>query len=218
MDDDDEPLHSSDCEFQPPQKLLKKKNHTFSSGAANYAILSSSSQNATTPKASNQSFTFSNNNLEFFSQENNQSEENLGSLNGVQPFRLSSSNIPDTINESDSIAPQSSSCLSTTDSIVNIGENPVELLVLSLEAKFSLPPNQKSFIRELALVKSNAERHAALINLLSNVSHKLDQNLDLENANFVNSSYVEDKMFLWSKPPKVTILNFNKSYVYKLIT
>ncbi|CAH7668639.1 hypothetical protein PPACK8108_LOCUS3165 [Phakopsora pachyrhizi] len=45
---------------------------------------------------------------------------------------------------------QMSSTFSTTEYLENLGENPLDMLMLTLEAQLEIPPEQESFVQELA--------------------------------------------------------------------
>ncbi|CAH7668643.1 hypothetical protein PPACK8108_LOCUS3169 [Phakopsora pachyrhizi] len=107
---------------------------------------------------------------------------------------------------------QMSSTFSTTKYLENLGENPLDMLMLTLEARLEIPPKQESFVQELAKLNTSAERHAAIIYLLFHNSHKI--NLLGESITKVQGQYMSggdisqrDQMvgaqtFFWTKPPK----------------
>ncbi|KAI8451817.1 hypothetical protein BY996DRAFT_8688231 [Phakopsora pachyrhizi] len=67
-----------------------------------------------------------------------------------------------------------SSTFSTTENSENLGDNPLDLLLQTLEAQLEIPFKQESFIQELAKLNSSAKRHAAVVYLLLHNSHKMD--------------------------------------------
>ncbi|KAI8446932.1 hypothetical protein BY996DRAFT_6421783 [Phakopsora pachyrhizi] len=57
---------------------------------------------------------------------------------------------------------QTSSTLSTTEPSENLGDNPLELLLVSLEARLEIAPGQDLFVHKIARLTTSDTRHAAI--------------------------------------------------------
>ncbi|KAI8460653.1 hypothetical protein BY996DRAFT_6409248 [Phakopsora pachyrhizi] len=140
----------------------------------------------------------------------NQSQPGSGVVYEEQQIP-SSSLLKDTVHDA-SITKTFSSTLSNTEASENLGENPLELLLLSLEARLEPPPECESYIQELALLKNSSEQHVALVYLISNMTNKLDRLLESisisKNTGFSKGQsdthhlFIGAHNFVWTKPPK----------------
>ncbi|CAH7667142.1 hypothetical protein PPACK8108_LOCUS1527 [Phakopsora pachyrhizi] len=122
----------------------------------------------------------------------NQSQPGSGVVYEEQQIP-SSSLLKDTGHDA-SITKTFSSTLSNTEASENLGENPLELLLLSLE------------------LKNSSKQHAALVYLISNMTNKLDTLLESisisKNTGFSKGQsdthhlFIGAHNFVWTKPPK----------------
>ncbi|KAI8450840.1 hypothetical protein BY996DRAFT_6416989 [Phakopsora pachyrhizi] len=105
-----------------------------------------------------------------------------------------------------------SSTFSKTENSENLGDNPLDLLLQTLEAQLDILSEQESFIQELAKPNSSAERHAAVVYLLLHNSHKMDlvgESLKKLHGFSISGGDISlrdktfgSQMFFWTKPPK----------------
>ncbi|KAI8459057.1 hypothetical protein BY996DRAFT_6410435 [Phakopsora pachyrhizi] len=119
-----------------------------------------------------------------------------------------------------------SSTFSTTEYSENLGNNPLELLLLKLEARLEISPDQESFIQELAKLNTSANRHAAVVYLLMHNSHKmglLGESISKLQGIYTSGGNLSqrDKMigsqtFFWTKPSKERNL-FKKKIMKNII-
>ncbi|KAI8460204.1 hypothetical protein BY996DRAFT_6409552 [Phakopsora pachyrhizi] len=117
---------------------------------------------------------------------------------------------------------QTSTTLSTTEPSENLGDNPLELLLLSLEKRLEIAPGQYLFVQELARLTTSDTQHAAIVYMLCHMSHKLDLlGESLMNVQHINNTELDIKgslgtyggqNFLWTKPPKFFISPEIESY------
>ncbi|KAI8443457.1 hypothetical protein BY996DRAFT_6427576 [Phakopsora pachyrhizi] len=222
-DKEDEPLHSSDSEFLHPKKIIKHNSlgnlsdlrsvHSGTSKHVQGQINMSLEKNP-----SNQSY-FQNSHL--FRSPSEKSVTDHGSV--TEPYQKAKSGpVYEKNNISVAIDNQMSSTFSTTEYSENLGENTLDMLMLTLEARLEIPPKQESFVQELAKLNTSAERHAAIVYLLFHNSHKI--NLLGESITKVQGQYMSggdcsqrDQMvgtqtFFWTKPPKFFISPDVESY------
>ncbi|KAI8461647.1 hypothetical protein BY996DRAFT_6408487 [Phakopsora pachyrhizi] len=162
-DKEDEPLHFSDSEFLHPKKIIKHNSlgnlsdlrsvHSGTSKQVQGQINMSLEKNP-----SNQSY-FQNSHL--FRSPSEKSVTDHGSV--TEPYQKAKSGpVYEKNNISIASDNQMSSTFSTTKYPENLGENPLDMLMLTLEARLDIPPEQESFIQELAKLNTSAERHAAI--------------------------------------------------------
>ncbi|CAH7685883.1 hypothetical protein PPACK8108_LOCUS20478 [Phakopsora pachyrhizi] len=150
----------------------------------------------------------------------NQSQPGSGVVYEEQQIP-SSSLLKDTGHDA-SITKTFSSTLSNTEASENLGENPLELLLLSLEAHLEPPPECESYIRELAFLKNSSKQHAALVYLISNMTNKLDKLLESisisKNTGFSKGQsdthhlFIGAHNFVWTKPPKKNLYQRPKEW------
>ncbi|KAI8443083.1 hypothetical protein BY996DRAFT_6428226 [Phakopsora pachyrhizi] len=115
-----------------------------------------------------------------------------------------------------------SSTFSTTENSENLGDNPLDLLLQTLEAQLDITSKQESFIQELSklgfifslleILNSSAERHAAVVYLLFHNSHKMDlvgeslkklQGFSISGGDISQlDKTFGSQTFFWTKPPK----------------
>ncbi|KAI8444779.1 hypothetical protein BY996DRAFT_8694449 [Phakopsora pachyrhizi] len=179
-DESDEPLHSSDSEFLHPKKIIKRNsllNYTDSaslhSGPSIHVqglSISSVDYNSTRKSSNCNSHLFRSP-----SEKSNPPQASVFEHNQLQKTIPVYQNNQD----SDSCGYQMSSTFSTTENSENLGDNPLDLLLQTLEAQLEIPFKQESFIQELAKLNSSAERHAAvdLIRVLLHqffISHEVE--------------------------------------------
>ncbi|KAI8452472.1 hypothetical protein BY996DRAFT_6415492 [Phakopsora pachyrhizi] len=117
---------------------------------------------------------------------------------------------------------QTSSTLSTTEPSENLGNNPLELLLVSLEACLEIAPGQDLFVHKIARLITSDTQHAAIVYMLFQMSHKLDLlGESLMNVQHINNTEIDIKgslgtyggqNFLWTKPPKFFISPEVESY------
>ncbi|KAI8457348.1 hypothetical protein BY996DRAFT_6411718 [Phakopsora pachyrhizi] len=215
-DEEDKPLHSSDSEFLHPKNLQKHKHLQSQTDLISLHPGPPKHRHGLT-NAKVEKFCkrqTSNFNSHLFRSPSENGLTDQGSV--IEPNKLPK-NIPVTENNTNSVTSgnQKSSTFSTTEYSENLGNNPLELLLLTLEARLEISPNQESFIQELAKLNTSANRHAAVVYLLMHNSHKMD--LLGESISKLQGIYTSggdlsqrEKMigaqtFFWTKPPKVTI-------------
>ncbi|KAI8452405.1 hypothetical protein BY996DRAFT_8687871 [Phakopsora pachyrhizi] len=212
-DEEDKPLHSSDSEFLHPKKLQKCKHLqsqtdliSLHPGPPKHGH---GLTNAKVEKFCKRQTSNFNSHLFRSPSENGLTDQ--GSV--IEPNKLPKI-IPVTENNTNSVTSgnQMSSTISTTEYSENLGDNPLELLLLTLEARLEISPDQESFIQELAKLNTSANKHAAVVYLLMHNSHKMD--LLGESISKLQEIYTSggdlsqrDKMigaqtFFWTKPPK----------------
>ncbi|CAH7673814.1 hypothetical protein PPACK8108_LOCUS8710 [Phakopsora pachyrhizi] len=150
-DKEDEPLHSSDSEFLHPKKIIKHNSlgnlsnlrsvHSGTSKHVQGQINMSLEKNPT-----NQSY-FQNSHLSRSPSEKSVTDH--GSV--TEPYQKAKSGpVYEKYNISVASDNQMSSTFSTTEYLENLGENPLDMLMLTLEARLEIPPEQESFVQELA--------------------------------------------------------------------
>ncbi|KAI8450439.1 hypothetical protein BY996DRAFT_8549226 [Phakopsora pachyrhizi] len=212
-DESDEPLHSSDSEFLHPKKIIKRNsllNYTDSA-----SLHSGPSIHVQGPSISsvdyNSTRKSSNCNSHLFrspSEKSNPPQASVFEHNQLQKTIPVYQNNRD----SDSCGYQMSSTFSTTENSENLGDNPLDLLLQTLEAQLEIPFKQESFIQELAKLNSSAERHAAVVYLLLHNSHKMDlvaESLKKLHGFSISGGDISrrdktfgSQTFFWTKPPK----------------
>ncbi|KAI8452460.1 hypothetical protein BY996DRAFT_6415498 [Phakopsora pachyrhizi] len=136
-DKEDEPLHSSDCEFLHPKKNLKQnclKNET-----------DLISMQPGPPKHGEKGLT------------------DQGSV--FEPNKSKKKPV---------LYMKTYSTFSTTKYLEDLGDNTLELLLLTLEAHLENTLDHESFIQELAKLNTSTNRHAAVVYLLMCNSHTMD--------------------------------------------
>ncbi|CAH7680030.1 hypothetical protein PPACK8108_LOCUS13302 [Phakopsora pachyrhizi] len=156
MDTDDEQLYSSEFENEPPKKSSKKKNISSNTAGVSYLPTKSPIQSkgaATNPTKRFWSSNQSNSAQDNFLMPKNQSQPGSGVVYEEQQIPPSSL-LKDTGHDA-SITKTFSSTLSNTEASENLGENPLELLLLSLEVRLEPHPEFESYIQELALILKN---------------------------------------------------------------
>ncbi|CAH7670096.1 hypothetical protein PPACK8108_LOCUS4783 [Phakopsora pachyrhizi] len=146
MDTDDKQLYSSEFENEPPKKSSKQN---ISSNTAGVSYLPTKSLIQSKGATTNPTKRFWSSNRSNSAQDNflmpkNQSQPGSGVVYEEQQIP-SSSLLKDTGHDA-SIAKTFSSALSNTKASENLGENPLELLLLSLEARLEPPPECESYI------------------------------------------------------------------------
>ncbi|KAI8457314.1 hypothetical protein BY996DRAFT_8429651 [Phakopsora pachyrhizi] len=222
-DKEDEPLHLSDSEFLHPKKIIKHNSlgnlsdlRSVHSGTSKHVQGQINMSLEKSP--SNQSY-FQNSHL--FRSPSEKSVTDHGSVTELYQ-KAKSGPVYEKNNISVASDNQMSSTFSTTEYLENLGENPLDMLMLTLEAQLEIPPKQESFVQELAKLNTSAERHAAIVYLLFHNSHKI--NLLGESITKAQGQYMlggdisqRDQMvgaqtFFWTKPPKFFISPDVESY------
>ncbi|KAI8454277.1 hypothetical protein BY996DRAFT_6414016 [Phakopsora pachyrhizi] len=208
-DQEDKPLHSSDSEFLHPKKI--RKHNCLQNQSDLISIQPGPPKhgqgltNSSVEKICKQHS--SNFNSHLFRSPSEKGFTDQGSL--IEPNKLPK-NFPVYENNNNSVTSsnQMSSTFSTTEYSENLGGNPLELLLLTLEAS-----NNYSYCDQL---NTSAKRHAAVVYLLMHNSHKMD--LLGESITKLQGFYTSggnlsqrDKMigaqtFFWTKPPMFFIL------------
>ncbi|KAI8461446.1 hypothetical protein BY996DRAFT_8410121 [Phakopsora pachyrhizi] len=228
-DEEEEPLHSSDSEFLHPKKI--QKHNCLQSQSDLFSIqpgppkhgqgLTNSSVEKICKRQS------SNFNSHLFRSPSENGLTDQGSV--IEPNKLPKY-FPAYENNNNSVTSgnQMSSTFSTTEYSENLGNNPLELLLLTLEARLEISTDQESFIQELAKLNTSANRHAAVVYLLMHNSHKMD--LLGESISKLQGIYTSggnlsqrDKMigsqnFFWTKPPKKKLNNKPNEWREKYLT
>ncbi|KAI8448287.1 hypothetical protein BY996DRAFT_8690813 [Phakopsora pachyrhizi] len=100
-----------------------------------------------------------------------------------------------------------------TNQSENLGNNTFELLIQTLEAHLEVQTGHEGFFRNLSLLNTPAEKHAAIVYLLANISRKMEivieailgsQNTSiLDPQSNTSHTFLGSNNFIWTKPPKI---------------
>ncbi|KAI8446100.1 hypothetical protein BY996DRAFT_6423060 [Phakopsora pachyrhizi] len=99
-----------------------------------------------------------------------------------------------------------------TEQSENLGNNTFELLLQTLKAHLEVQSGHKSFFCNISLLNTTAEKHAAIVYLLGNISWKMEivieaiagsqitSNMDTQSN--TSHTFLGSNNFVWTKPPK----------------
>ncbi|KAI8446785.1 hypothetical protein BY996DRAFT_8692209 [Phakopsora pachyrhizi] len=203
MYSDNEQLYSSEGEFEPPKKNIKPNN---SYGNSSMAPLLGTSLKiwslVNTPIQSNYTQEANQSNREFF----------------VNP----------TSNKSNDISSKKTSgAHNVTNQSENLGNNTFELLIQTLEAHLEVQTGHEGFFCNLSLLNTPAEKHAAIVYLLANISRKMENVIEaisgskntsiMDPQSNTSHTFFGSNNFVWTKPPKNNLQNRPKEWKNKYL-
>ncbi|KAI8448574.1 hypothetical protein BY996DRAFT_6419576 [Phakopsora pachyrhizi] len=109
----------------------------------------------------------------------------------------------------------------------NLGNNTIELLIQTLEAHLEVQTGHEGFYRNLSLLNTPAEKHAAIVYLLANISRKMEivieaisgsQNTSImDPQSNMSHTFFGSNNFVWTKPPKNNLQNRPKEWKNKYL-
>ncbi|KAI8457999.1 hypothetical protein BY996DRAFT_8416020 [Phakopsora pachyrhizi] len=204
MYSDNEQLYSSEGESEPPKKNFKSNN---SIGNSSKAPLSGTSLQGrglvNTPMQNNHTQEPNSSNHDFFViPTSNSSHSSVSDLDHhTNRPNLSSKNNYE------------SGAHNLTKQSENLGNNTLELLLQTLKSQLEVQTGQESFFCNLSLLNTPAEKHAAIVYILANISQKMEVVIEAisgsqNTANFDSQSntihtFLGSNNFVWTKPPKI---------------
>ncbi|CAH7682370.1 hypothetical protein PPACK8108_LOCUS15248 [Phakopsora pachyrhizi] len=203
MYSDNEQLYSLEGESEPPKKNFKSNN---SIGNSSKAPLSGTSLQGrglvNTPMQNNHTQEPNSSNHDFFViPTSNSSHASVSDLDHHKNRpNLSSKNNYE------------SGAHNLTKQLENLGNNTLGLLLQTLKAQLEVQTGQESFFCNLSLLNTPAEKHAAIVYILANISQKMEVVIEAisgsqNTANFDSQSntshtFLGSNNFVWTKPPK----------------
>ncbi|KAI8452329.1 hypothetical protein BY996DRAFT_6415604 [Phakopsora pachyrhizi] len=215
---DNEQLYSLEGESEPPKKNFKSNN---SIGSSSKAPLSGTSLQGrglvNTPMQNNHTWEPNSSNCDFFViPTSNSSHASVSDLDHhTNRPNLSSKNNYEICAHN------------LTKQSENLGNNTLELLLQTLEAQLEVQTGQESFFCNLSLLNTPAEKHAAIVYILANISQKMEVVIEAiygnqNTANFDSQSntshtFLGSNNFVWTKPPKNNLQNRPKEWKNKYL-
>ncbi|CAH7684304.1 hypothetical protein PPACK8108_LOCUS18416 [Phakopsora pachyrhizi] len=209
MYSDNEQLYSSEGESEPPKKNYKYNNSYRNSTTGplsgtslqGRSLVSTPIQNKHTQEPNTSNWDF------FVIPTSNRSHASVSIMDchSNRPnLHLNNSN-----NQSST---KTSDLHKLTEQSENLGNNTFELLLQTLKAHLEVQSGHESFFRNISLLNTTAEKHAAIVYLLGNISRKMKivieaiagsqitSNMDTQSN--TSHTFLGSNNFVWTKPPK----------------
>ncbi|CAH7666228.1 hypothetical protein PPACK8108_LOCUS565 [Phakopsora pachyrhizi] len=203
MYSDNEQLYSLEGESEPPKKNFKSNSSIGNSSKAPLSGTSLQGQGlVNTPMQNNHTQEPNSSNRDFFViPTSNSSHASVSDLDHhTNRPNLSSKNNYERCAHN------------LTKQSENLGNNTLELLLQTLKAQSEVQTGQESFFCNLSLLNTPAEKHAAIVYILANISQKMEVVIEaiFGNQNTANSdsqsntshTFLGSNNFVWTKPPK----------------
>ncbi|CAH7690455.1 hypothetical protein PPACK8108_LOCUS25807 [Phakopsora pachyrhizi] len=203
MYSDNEQLYSSEGESEPPKKNFKSNSSIGNSSKAPLSGTSLQGRGLVNPPMQNN-----------HTQEPNSSNRDFFVIPNSNSSHASVSDLDHHTNRPNLSSKNNyERCAhNLTKQSENLGNNTLELLLQTLEAQLEVQTGQESFFRNLSLLNTPAEKHAAIVYILANISQKMEVVIEAisgnqNTANFDSQSntshtFLGSNNFVWTKPPK----------------
>ncbi|KAI8456150.1 hypothetical protein BY996DRAFT_6412609 [Phakopsora pachyrhizi] len=218
MYSDNEQLYSSEGESEPPKKNFKSNSSIGNSSKAPLSGTSLQGRGLVNPPMQNN-----------HTQEPNSSNRDFFVIPNSNSSHASVSDLDHHTNRPNLSSKNNyERCAhNLTKQSENLGNNTLELLLQTLEAQLEVQTGQESFFRNLSLLNTPAEKHAAIVYILANISQKMEVVIEAisgnqNTANFDSQSntshtFLGSNNFVWTKPPKNNLQNRPKEWKNKYL-